>query len=86
LKGYLLLSDTLKEFMSDPRFLKLYQPLVEELVAKTKEEVYKRPKQGTEDIRKDFRYRLGLIAGVELVLKLNEEVRNGSRTDRTAID
>ena len=70
------MDEILKDLVNDPRFLEHYEPKLKELVQKEDDEIFKRPKQGCEDIRKDFRFRLGVKAGLEKIIKLNEEVRN----------
>ncbi|MHA1911171.1 MAG: hypothetical protein ACTSYA_05685, partial [Candidatus Kariarchaeaceae archaeon] len=64
-----------RNFYLDISFIEYEKKLKAEILKK-KDRLLSKPGFCESDFRKDFRFRLGLIAGMEEIIKLNEEWRS----------
>lgn len=64
---------------------RIYREVLTEMLNDLTAELRRNPKIGPEDVKKDFRYKLGLMEGIETVLNLEEQAleliqRKGGRS------
>jgi hypothetical protein len=64
---------------------RIYREVLSAVLDSETRELRRNPKIGPEDVKKDFRYKLGLLEGIEMVLGLEEQAleliqRKGKRS------